>query len=68
MKKKWYFHLILVYPPLSGTVELDHLREVNNLYSAQEGMTVSRSVYGKAPKRHLHSTPMAVSGSGYTGN
>ena len=30
-------------------------------------MIASRSVYGKAPKRQLHSTPIAVPGSGHTG-
>ena len=30
-------------------------------------MIVSRSGYGKALERKLHSTPNAVSGSGYTG-
>ena len=49
-------------------VELDQSCEVNSLYSAQVGMVVLRSVYGKAPKRQLHSAPIAVSGSDYTGN
>ena len=49
-------------------VELDHLCEVKNLYSAQVGMLVSRSVQGKAPKGQLHSSPIAVSGNDYTGN
>ena len=47
--------------------ELYHMCEVNNLYSAQVGMVVSRSFDGRAPKKQLHSTPIAVSGSGYTG-
>ena len=37
-------------------VELDHLCEVKNLYAAQVGMIVLRSVHGKSPKRQLHST------------
>ena len=49
-------------------VELDHLCEVNNMYSAQVGIIVSCSVQGKSPKRQLHRTPIAVSGSAYTGN
>ena len=32
------------------------------------GIILSRSAYGKAPTRQLHSTPIAVSGSGPTGN
>ena len=47
-------------------VELDHLCEVNNLCSAQVGMIASRGVRAKAPKRQLHSNPIAVSESGYT--
>ena len=31
------------------------------------GMNGSRSVYGKAPMRRLHSNPIAVSGSGHNG-
>ena len=31
-------------------------------------LIVSRSVQGEAPETQLHSTPIAVSGSGYTGN
>ena len=49
-------------------VELDRLCEVNNLHSAQVGMIVSLSVQGKASKRQLHSSPIAVSGKAYTGN
>ena len=30
-------------------------------------MIASRSAYGKAPMRQLHSAPIAVSGSGHTG-
>ena len=30
-------------------------------------MIVSRSVYGKAPKKQIHSNPIGVSGSGHTG-
>ena len=38
-------------------------------YSAQMGMIVSRSVYGKVPKRKLLSTLIAASGNDYnTGN
>ena len=48
-------------------VELDHLCKVNILQSAPVGMVTSRSIRGKAPKRQLHSTPIAVSGGGYTG-
>ena len=33
-----------------------------------KGMLVSRIVYGKIPTRQLHSTPIAVSGTGHTGN
>ena len=33
-----------------------------------ERLYVSRSVYGKAPKRQLHSTPSAVPGNAYTAN
>ena len=32
------------------------------------GIIVSRSAHGKVPTRQLHNTPIAVSGSGYTGN
>ena len=41
-------------------VELDCLCEVNNLYSAQVGMVVSRSVYGKGPKRQLHTVVLPL--------
>ena len=49
-------------------VELNRSCEVNNLYSAQVEIIVSRGVYGKAPKRQLRSTPIAVSGNAYTRN
>ena len=49
-------------------IELDHLCEVKNIYFAQLGMIVSRSIQGKAPKRQIHRTPIAVSGNAYTGN
>ena len=49
-------------------VELDRLCGGSNLYYAQVGIIVSCSVYGKAPKRRLHSTPIAASASAYTGN
>ena len=47
---------------------LDRLWEVNKLNSAQVRIIVSSSVYGEAPKRQLHSAPIAVSGNAYTGN
>ena len=47
-------------------VEIDHLCEKTLLCT--RGMTVSRSVYGKAPKRQLHNTPIALSESGHSGN
>ena len=49
---------------------IDVLPRVMPLYSAQVGMVVSRtgSVFGKAPKRQLHRTAIAVSGNAYTGN
>ena len=53
-------------------VELYLLCEVNNLLLRTSGSDrttylVPGSVYGKAPKRQFHSTPIVVSGSGYTG-
>ena len=55
---------------LQLAAELDPLCGVENFYSAQgeRSYHVLGSVYGKAPTRQLHSTPVAVSGSGHTGN
>ena len=55
-------------PPPNPASLFPRLCEVNNIFPAQVGMVVSRSVYGKAPKRQLRSTPIAVSGSVCTGN
>ena len=53
-----------------GRVAVDHVCEVENLYSVrgESSYHVPGSVYGKAPKTQLHSTPNAVHGSGHTGN
>ena len=42
--------------------------QVGELLLRSNGMLVSRVVHGKVPTRQLHSTPIAVSGSGHTGN
>ena len=64
----------LVFPSFLGdrpqlVIGLHHLCKVINLYSAQENASyhIAR-VYGKAPKRQSHSTSIAVSKRGHTGN
>ena len=53
--------------PTAGCRVRSFVRGKEPLLRTRE-LIVSRSVQGKAPKRQLRSTPIAVSGNAYTGN
>ena len=50
----------------AGDQARSFVRSGEPLHHVRE-MAVSRSIYGKAPTRQLHSTPTAVSGVDHTG-
>ena len=64
----FFFLLLFLGGRSQASVELDQFVRGGERFLRTRGMIVSRSVYGKAPTRQLHSTLIALPGNGHTGS